>query len=47
MANSWIEHVKRYAREHNLKYPDALKKAKSSYTKSTTTKSHKKHHRKH
>ena len=38
MANSWIEHVKRYAREHNIKYPDALKKAKSSYTKSTSTK---------
>ena len=38
MANAWIEHVKRYAKDHNPKYNEALKKAKSTYTKSTSTK---------
>lgn len=33
MANSWIIHVKAYAKKHNISYKDALKKAKSSYKK--------------
>jgi hypothetical protein len=35
--NSWIEHVKKYAREHNCKYPEALKRAKATYKKSAKT----------
>lgn len=33
MANKWINHVKKYAAEHNMKYMDCLKSAecKSSY----------------
>ncbi len=31
MPNPWIEHVKNYAKDHNLSYKDALKEAKSSY----------------
>ena len=38
MANSWIEHVKQYAKSHNVSYKQALKGAKSSYTKTTATK---------
>ena len=30
-SNPWIEHVKNYAKLHNLKYGDAMKKAKQSY----------------
>lgn len=33
MANSWIIHVKAYAKKNNISYKDALKKAKSSYKK--------------
>lgn len=35
MANKWINHVKEYAKQHNLKYNDALKdtNCKSSYKK--------------
>lgn len=35
MASAWIEHVKKYAQEHNMKYGDCLKdpKCKSSYKK--------------
>lgn len=34
-SSSWIEHVKAYAKKHNMKYPDALKdaKCKASYRK--------------
>ena len=40
MASSWIDHVKMYAKEHNMKYSDALKdsKCKSSYKKVSATK---------
>ena len=34
MSNNWIEHVKRYAKEHGLKYNQALKEASSTYNKS-------------
>lgn len=33
MPQDWISHVKRYAKEHKLKFGDALKKARSSYKK--------------
>jgi len=33
MTNPWIQHVKQYAKEHNLSYKDALKKARPSYQK--------------
>lgn len=38
MANPWIEHVKKYAKNNGLKYTDALKdaKCKSSYKKKET-----------
>ena len=29
--SAWIEYVKTYAKEHNMKYKDALKEASSSY----------------
>ena len=29
--NPWISHVKHYAKQHNISYKEALKKAKSSY----------------
>jgi len=38
MPNSWIEHVKQYAKENNMKYNDALKEAKKTYKKSSATK---------
>lgn len=31
MVSAWIEHVKEYARTHNIKYGEALKLAKESY----------------
>jgi len=34
MSNNWIEHVKTYAKEHGLKYNQALKGASSTYNKS-------------
>ena len=34
MSNNWIEHVKTYAKEHGLKYNQALKEASSTYNKS-------------
>jgi hypothetical protein len=34
MSNSWIDHVKAYAKKHNLKYNEALKKAGPSFKKS-------------
>ena len=41
MANSWITHVKAYAKKNNISYSVALKKAGASYKKgsgSATTK---------
>lgn len=29
--SAWIEYVKSYAKEHNIKYKDALKEASKSY----------------
>ena len=31
--SAWIEHVKSYARKHNISYKEALKKAGSTYKK--------------
>ena len=31
MTNQWIEYVKSYAKDHNLKYNEALKQAGKSY----------------
>jgi hypothetical protein len=50
MPNSWVEHVRQYQKDHNISYKEALKEAKSTYTKTTkpkttkpkTTKKHKK-----
>jgi hypothetical protein len=33
MPSSWITHVKTYAKEHNITYREALKKAGSTYKK--------------
>ena len=35
MANKWIDHVKKYAKDHNMKYMEALKdpKCKAAYKK--------------
>ena len=33
--NSWIDHVKEYAKEHNLTYNCAISHAKSTYVKKT------------
>jgi hypothetical protein len=30
-SSKWIEHVKKYAKKHNIKYSEALSKARSSY----------------
>ena len=35
MTNPWVEHCKKYAKDHNISYKEALKQAKSSYTKTT------------
>ena len=34
--SAWIEHVKTYAKENNMKYKDALKEASKTYTKPNT-----------
>ena len=39
---TWVEHVKKYAKDHNVSYRDALKAAKSSYVKKQKTKAPKK-----
>lgn len=31
MANKWITHVKQYAAQHGISYPEAMMKAKASY----------------
>ena len=33
MPSAWITHVKSYAKEHNISYREALKKASSTYKK--------------
>jgi len=33
MPSAWITHVKQYAKDHNITYRDALKKAGSTYKK--------------
>ena len=33
MPSAWITHVKQYAKEHNITYREALKKAGSTYKK--------------
>jgi hypothetical protein len=32
-SSRWIEHVKAYARQHNIKYNEALKRAGATYKK--------------
>jgi len=32
-SSSWIEHVKKYAKKHNMKYSEALKSARATYKK--------------
>lgn len=34
MTNKWITHVKQYAAQHGISYPEAMIKAKATYTKS-------------
>ena len=41
MANDWITHVKKYAKDHNIKYGDAMKKAKATYKKGSPSKTDK------
>ena len=31
MANKWITHVKQYAAQHGISYPEAMVKARASY----------------
>jgi len=38
MSNSWIEHVKRYSKEHGIKYNEALKEASKTYKKNAPIK---------
>ena len=33
MPSAWISHVKKYAKDNNISYKEALKKASSSYKK--------------
>ena len=33
MPSTWINHVKAFAKEHNITYREALKKAGSTYKK--------------
>ena len=33
MPSAWISHVKQYAKDNNISYKEALKKASSSYKK--------------
>lgn len=37
MANSWIEHVKAYAKKNDMSYSEALKKAGPSFKKARGT----------
>jgi len=37
MSNSWIEHVKRYSKEHGIQYNEALKEAPQTYKKTKRT----------
>lgn len=36
MSSDWINHVKKYAKEHNIKYGEALKEASSTFNRSDT-----------
>ena len=36
---NWIDHVKKFQKENNLSYKDALSKAKTSYVKNDVKKS--------
>jgi hypothetical protein len=38
MINSWIAHVKRYSKEHNVPYNKAIKMARATYGKKGTKK---------
>lgn len=33
VTSPWIKHVKKYAKEHNITYGEAMKKARASYKK--------------
>ena len=39
---TWVEHVKKYAKDHNVSYRDALKQAGATYVKKQTSKAPKK-----
>jgi len=36
--SAWTDHVKKYAKDNNIKYGDALKKASASYKKGSPSK---------
>ncbi len=38
MASAWIQHVQKYAKDNNVKYSEALKKAGASYKKGSPSK---------
>jgi hypothetical protein len=38
MPSAWITHVKPYAKDNNMSYKDALKKASSTYDSKKKTK---------
>jgi hypothetical protein len=40
MANSWIEHVKKYAAKHKMPYGKAISAARASYKKGSKSKTH-------
>lgn len=38
MVSAWISHVQKYAKDNNVKYSEALKKAGASYKKGSPSK---------
>lgn len=36
-ASSWIKHVKKYAKDNNIEFGEALKKARSTYKPSSSS----------
>jgi hypothetical protein len=38
MTNPWVIHVRKYQKDHNISYKEALVEAKRTYTRKTTTK---------
>jgi len=36
--SAWTDHVKKYSKDNNIKYGDALKKASASYKKGSPSK---------